>query len=702
MGAGHGRKVLFMLGICSMLTAASARADDGLFRYEPPDVDRVYPLDQEPLAPVPADPAKPAEPALPAPAATPAPSGPSVTAPVLPAPALSEPEPDFGARAAVVRPTPGTVRIEASSARDLPGAFGDPLRILDSLPGVTPIASGVPYVYIRGAPPAAQGYVYDGIPLPQLFHGAFGPAVIHPRASGPIRFYAGIPPAMYGRRAGGLILAEGTPQRHIFGAELELRLIDIGGWVETPVGDGEVTVSGRIGYPKLALLASEALGAATAGTSFNYWDGQLRFRKPIARRTTAELVWLGSFDSIKLPDVNQDDQLRAGSTKLEFHRVETRLIQRIARGEIGTALRFGFDNSELGDAVAVRAYSIGPRIWSKFDLDGGHTLRVGADLIASAGEIKNQPGGSFGSPEGYVEVSLPPIAAASARNQGGVYVQGDLQTSEHTRLEAGARFDYWSVESKIDVAVDPRLRFNVQATDDLNLHAAVGTAHQPTVFLLPLPGLTDVALSRGLTRAIQSELGAAHELPASLRVELQGYLHHYDRLLLPELVSDGVITEDPPLASALAYGTELFLKRDPNETISGWVSYTLGWATADSGPEVIGKFRPDFDVRHVINTVLKVNLPKGFVIGGRLQARSGRLIEQLNPRYSQRLPWFVRADARVGYGWKGRYANMLAYFEWLNMSLAREYLDADCFVGQCTAKSGPLLSIPNLGIRAEL
>ncbi len=689
-----GGKSLVLIAIC-VLTASRAAADDGLFHYEPIDVDRVYPLDQEPLAPVPEEPAQPVEPAVPAPA-----TGEPGTSPQA-APS-TEPETVFGARAAVVRPTPGTVRIEAASARDLPGAFGDPLRILDSLPGVTPIASGVPYVYIRGAPPGSHGYVYDGIPLPQLFHGAFGPAVLHPRAAGSIRLYAGIPPAMYGRRAGGLILVEGTPQRHVFGAEIELRLIDIGGWVEAPLGDGEITVSARIGYPKLALLASEGLGIVTPGTKFNYWDGQLRVRHPLSSRTIAELIWLGSFDSIELPDLNKDDQLRAGSTRLEFHRVETRLTQRIARGEIGTALRFGFDNSALGDAVTVRSYSIGPRLWSKLDLDGGHTLHLGADLITSAGEIKNQPGGSFGSPEGYVEVSLPPIAAASARNQGGVYVQSELQTSEHTRLEAGARVDYWSVESKIDVAVDPRLRFNVQATDDLTLHAAFGTAHQPTVFLLPLPGLTDVALSRGLTRSIQSEIGAAQQLPAALHVKLQGYLHHYDRLLLPELVSDGIVPEDPPLASALAYGAELFLKREPSEALTGWASYTLGWATADSGPDVIGKFRPDFDVRHVINTVLKLSLPRGFEIGGRMQARSGRLIEQLNPRYSQRLPWFVRGDARVGYRWKGRYANMLAYVEWLNISLAREYLDADCFVGQCTANAGPLLSIPNLGIRAEL
>jgi hypothetical protein len=44
---------------------------------------------------------------------------------------------------------------------------------------------------------------------------------------------------------------------------------------------------------------------------------------------------------------------------------------------------------------------------------------------------------------------------------------------------------------------------------------------------------------------------------------------------------------------------------------------------------------------------------------------------------------------------------MLVYFEWLNMFVRREYLDADYVFGQCRATSAPPISIPNLGVRAE-
>lgn len=606
-------------------------------------------------------------------------------------------ESDYGAQATVRRAPPaGTHEIALENARDLPGAFGDPLRVLEALPGVVPIASGVPYAYVRGAPPASQGYVYDDIPLPQLFHAAFGPAVIHPRATGGIRFDAGVPSARYGRRAGGLLLAEGTPYGDKFDAELELRLIDVGGWAQGSIGKGQGMISGRIGYPKLALLAAESLNAVKAGTKLNYWDGQVRYRYPLSRRDQAELVWIGSFDDIALPGVNSIQQ--AGATRLQFHRIETRYVHRLARGEFGAALRFGFDQSALGDALSVRAFTFGPRFWTALKL-GRHRVRIGGDLYTSQGDIVNKPG-SLGSPEGDLKISLPTIAEAPARNQGGVYVESELRAGARARFNVGARVDYWSVRSEIDVAVDPRLRATYDATDRLSLHAAFGLAHQPAVFFLPLPGLTEIAVDEGLTRAIQSELGGSYELPWDFRFEAQFFLHHYTGLLLPELVQDASIEDNPPLSDALAYGLELYLKRDLSDSITGWIGYTLGWATADS-ERSIGRFRPDFDVRHVLNAVLQWRVYKGFSFGGRLHARSGRVIEQLNPRYEQRLPWFVRGDVRFGYAWRGRYADMTAYLEWLNVGAQGEYLDADCLLAQCEATRAPPISIPNLGVRAE-
>jgi TonB dependent receptor len=590
----------------------------------------------------------------------------------------------------------GSRAIPLQAARDLPGAFGDPLRVLEALPGVVPWASGLPYGYVRGAPPAAIGYVFDDIPLPQLFHAAFGPAVIHPRMTGSVRLYGGVPDARYGRRAGGLFLAEGTPQKDRFGAEAELRLLDAGGWIESPLGKGVVTFSGRIGYPRLAFLAAEQVGAVDKGSTAAYYDGQLRYRVQLSQRDRVEVVWLGSYDSVKLPGISNDPA--AGATDLQFQRVETRYVRKLRHAEFGTALRFGYDTSALGSALQVSSLQFGPRFWSTFQL-GRIGFRVGGDLFGMRGRVRNGTG-ALGGPEGDIQIRLPPFAAASARNQGGVYVESNIPLWGAARADLGLRIDYWSAQSKIDVGVDPRLRILQPVTDALDLHAAVGLAHQPAVFLLPVPGLTDVALSQGLTQTVQSEVGAAYQLPRDTSVELTGFVNHYQNLLLPELLQDGYVPDNPPLVTANSYGIEVFL-RHTADRMTGWVSYTLASAMADSGPDVVGKFRPDFDVRHVLNVIGQFRVWRGLQIGGRVHARSGRVVEQLNPSYTQRLPWFVRLDARIGYSWEGRFAKMVAYVEWLNFLARREYLDADCFLGQCTANVAPPISLPNIGVRAD-
>ncbi|MBL8742378.1 MAG: Plug domain-containing protein, partial [Myxococcales bacterium] len=67
-----------------------------------------------------------------------------------------------------------------AEVRSIPGTFGDPFRVVESIPGVVPLVSGVPYYYVRGAPPGTVSYTLDGIRVPLLFHLGLGPSVVHP------------------------------------------------------------------------------------------------------------------------------------------------------------------------------------------------------------------------------------------------------------------------------------------------------------------------------------------------------------------------------------------------------------------------------------------------------------------------------------------------------------------------------------------
>jgi len=69
--------------------------------------------------------------------------------------------------------------------------------------------SGLPYYYVRGAPPSAVGYFIDDVRVPYLFHFALGPGVIQPSLIEEVSLHPAAFPARYGRYAGAIVAVAG-------------------------------------------------------------------------------------------------------------------------------------------------------------------------------------------------------------------------------------------------------------------------------------------------------------------------------------------------------------------------------------------------------------------------------------------------------------------------------------------------------------
>src|SRR6185369_387559 len=102
----------------------------------------------------------------------------------------------------------GQTTLSASDVREMPGAFGDPFRAIEALPGVAPMVSGLPFFYVRGAPPNDNAYTIDGIRVPLLFHVGLAQGVFHPGLIDRVDFYPGVAPASHGGAAGGVIAGQ--------------------------------------------------------------------------------------------------------------------------------------------------------------------------------------------------------------------------------------------------------------------------------------------------------------------------------------------------------------------------------------------------------------------------------------------------------------------------------------------------------------
>src|SRR5256885_1786862 len=131
--------------------------------------------------------------------------------------------------------------------RQVPGSFGDPFRVIESLPGVAQVAWPLALYAVRGANPGNTGFYVDGVRVPALFHFALGPSVIHPFFIEQLDFYAGGYPARYGGYISGIAAATTTtPPSDRAHVSADVRLFDAGGIVTTPFdeGKGAVAVAG--------------------------------------------------------------------------------------------------------------------------------------------------------------------------------------------------------------------------------------------------------------------------------------------------------------------------------------------------------------------------------------------------------------------------------------------------------------------------
>src|SRR5262249_31612049 len=189
-------------------------------------------------------------------------------------------------------PPPAASTMTQSEVEQLPGAFGDPFRAVEILPGVTPVASGIPYFFVRGAPPGNVGYFLDGVRVPLLYHIGLGPSVIHPALVESVELYPGGYPAEFGRFTGGIVAADPKPASALFHGDATLRLLDAGALVEAPFaeGRGRALASGRYSYTGLLL------SLISPTTELSYWDYQSRVVYDLGADDRLTLFGFGSYD----------------------------------------------------------------------------------------------------------------------------------------------------------------------------------------------------------------------------------------------------------------------------------------------------------------------------------------------------------------------------------------------------------------------
>jgi TonB family protein len=588
-----------------------------------------------------------------------------------------------------LRPAPGATSLGRAEVRQLPGAFGDPFRALDALPGVTPIVSGLPFFYVRGAPPGNVGYFLDGVRVPYLFHVGAGPSVIHPGMVDSVELHPGGYPARFGRYAGGIVSAETTAPRYDLHGEGNVRLFDAGALVEGGFanGKGSALVAGRYSYTAaiLSLLAND--------TQLDYRDYSARASYEVTPDDRVSLLTFGSYDLVGRTQASIDNVLFAS----EFHRLDLRWDHRFGpRTTARVAVTGGFDQSRIPGQPRNSRNTLGAARFQLTHAATDHVLfRTGGDVTLERFTADTRPYADPDDPDTKRFNALFP-----ARDDVTLGTWADMKLDLGlVEVVPGARVDVYNSGGTTAVGVDPRVASRIRVARPVHVIHAFGIAHQPPSFVIPIPGLGVGTLQGGLQRSIQASAGVEIELPEATTATVTVFDNVFQNMSDTLGVSQGDAFDanfKEPRSLGSAVGAEVYVKRKLTRRFGGYVAYTLSRSTRSVGTE---HFLSAFDRTHVANVAAAFDLGRLWRAGARftfytgtpvIAPGGGGLAQPPRSLSPERDPSFYRLDLRLEKRWNLTKTAWLAFVaEVLNTTLHTEVLQGQTI--------GPV-TIPSIGL----
>ncbi|MDC0739850.1 TonB-dependent receptor plug domain-containing protein [Polyangium mundeleinium] len=636
-----------------------------------------------------------------------------------PAPALAEPAPEPAPEPPPPQPIEvtvegdkapaGSVSLKRRDIREMPGVLGDPYRAIEVQPGVTPTASGLPYYYIRGAPPGNIGFFYDGVRVPLLFHVGAGPSVIPaPLVSG-VTLHMGPYPADIGRLAGAAVEAEAAPFPNEWKGEGAFRFVDVGGVVEGPIGDKTtVLVGGHYAF------GGHILSALIDNVEFGYGDYQARVSRRIGERGRLTALAFGAWDYLATTTTGDASGAKDVLLDADFHRLDVRYDHDFDSGaKLRAAVMLGLDRSRQVGAESANNWKIGARLRGSKPIGGGKALlRGGIDLMVDRYDIVHKEPCDISleacasGPLGELDEAFRALFPSRWDTAVGAWADALVVLSDRATITPGLRVDHYTSMGNTALAIDPKITGRFGVGERVRIVPSFGVASQLPGFA-PLPALQIGGITGGLQRALQSSFGAEVKL-SPIPVEISGSLFRQVTFNLTDPIGSDRGTNLGAgrflsRSTGDAYGLELSARGALRKDLLFLASYTLSRSTRTSKS---GLTTPSaVDRTHVAHVALLYDFGKGWKAGVRhvfysgfpaQEAGSGAVVED-----PPRVRPFYRLDLRVSRRWKvGQTGFVSLVLDMQNATLSKEVFDVTCARGICQPRLLGPITIPQLSVEA--
>jgi len=649
----------------------------------------------------------------------------------------------------IASPAPVERALSQEEVRTMPGSQGDPLRALQSLPGVARAPFGAGLLVLRGANPRQSTVFVGDHPVPFAFHLSGLSAVLPAGAIESMEFAPSNFAPAFGNTAGGLVsITPRVGRRDGHHGEASLDLGGVGGLAEGPIGKGSFVVAARRAHLDLPLRAWGALNPWNTTIYPSYYDYQAFYDRPLGGGQRLHVGFLGAGDRLAFKEIAGMDGERRTifEPRLSFHRVDLAYRAAVGRTSVLVSPALRVDSSRLffgnigeDEPVPRRTVVATARAQVEHAVTDSARLILGAD--AHFGRQTGEEAPVTTEPMG-LPPQRPPVVVGAAGTSNttsmshgymGLYGEAIVRLGGAT-ISAGSRASAFVVAGEERFAVDPRLRVSQALGDRVTLSGGVGRYSQPWIgrqdSLVGLSGLIpgsivlpdqivenfDPTLARAelgvrVIHALQVSAGASVRLEKFGEIEGVGFVRDvHDPMHRP--------TEGAP-ARERAFGGELIVRRRLIGRFYGWVAYTLMWAQREVWSRAEGSsFKPSaYDQRHNLVAVVSARLPRDWQIGGRFRLSSGLpftpvvgadgganwFVPRLGEPLSEHFPTFHQLDVRVDKRWLLDRTTVSAYLDVLNVlntENAEAYVYSVDYRRRLRGISLPIL--PLLGIRVDL
>jgi hypothetical protein len=583
--------------------------------------------------------------------------------------------------------------LEGDERKNLASVLADdPLRAVQSLPGVTSNDDFSSEFSVRGAPFGRVGLYLDGVLLHSPVHTTDGQAddgsltIFNGDLTDDMTLYQGAWPVRYAGRTAG-ILSVDTRQgtREAVHTQFTASASNAGIVVEGPWSKskrGAWLVAMRKSY--LQYILNRIDFGDQAPLAFGFTDGQARLDYDLTSRQALSVTYVDGTSAVDRSRYRSELGPNTVMTS-NFHStvlnvgsryttskllLATHLAWSREKGAVGNRDGVAISNQSYADATA---RSDATFIWSKRStLDfGGEFHRVAQRALTTQ------------------LVFAPDLTATldqfrGTADQGGGYIQESL-TYARGRLAAGVRRDGQSLSPEqvttpyASVSFAPRQKMRLEF--DWGQYAQFPELNE---------SLSQFAQGRlQPERATHYDAAVEERLNDRMRLRFELY-DRQDRNLLarpglfPRAMDAGTIVQADPEAALLnsqhgySRGVQLLLQRRTANGFTGWASYAFAHARLTDDVLRVS-FPSDYDQRHTVNAYLSrrlrptVNVSAHFTYGSgmplpgfyRADQAGYSLTRNLN---GVRAPVYERTDLRINKDYVHQKFNATLYAEVINVT----------------------------------